>query len=137
MPEDAQRKIISEEKQRHNATLNRVMEHNNQFFREEHARIDKWADDMILAAEKELKDIREQIKAVGRQVRLAETVEEQAALQHKELELTKKRRKLRNRLDDIEDDIEEKAKKMKDQLQASLQQKVTTDEIFTLQWAVI
>jgi predicted nucleic acid-binding Zn-ribbon protein len=92
---------------------------------------------MIVAAEKELKDIREQIKAVGRQVRLAETVEEQAALQQKELELTKKRRKLRNRLDDIEDEIEEKARKMKDQLQASLQQKVTTDELFTLRWAVI
>lgn len=137
IPADAQRKITSEEKQRHNATVNRVMEYNNQFFREEHARIDKWADDMILAAEKELKDIREQIKAVGRQVRLAETVEEQAALQQKELELTKKRRKLRNRLDDIEDEIEAKAKKMKDQLQASLQQKVTTDELFTLRWAVI
>lgn len=137
MPDDAYRKIISEEKQRHTATLNRVMEYNNRFFREEHARIDKWADDMILAAEKELKDIREQIKAVGRQVRLAETVEEQAALQQKELELTKKRRKLRNRLDDIEDEIEEKAKKMKDLLQAGLQQKVTTDELFTLRWAVI
>ncbi len=137
MPDDTHCKIITEEKQRHNATLNRVMEYNNQFFREEHARIDKWADDMILAAEKELKDIREQIKAVGRQVRLAETVEEQAALQQKELELTKKRRKLRNRLDDIEDEIEEKAKKMKDQLQASLQQKVTTDELFTLRWIVI
>lgn len=136
IPDDAQRMITSKEKQRHNATVNRVMEYNNQFFREEHARIDKWADDMILAAEKELKDIREQIKAVGRQVRLAETVEEQAALQKKELELTKKRRKLRNRLDDIEDEIEAKAKTMKDQLQASLQQKVTTDELFTLRWQV-
>ena len=33
--------------------------------------------------------------------------------------------------------VEEKAKKMKDQLQASLQQKVTTDELFTLRWTVI
>ncbi len=36
MTDDAKRKIISEEKQRHNATVNRVMEYNNQFFREEH-----------------------------------------------------------------------------------------------------
>lgn len=137
MPDDTKRKITAEEKQRHSATMNRVLEYNNQFFREEHARIDKWADDMILAAEKELKDIREQIKAIGRQVRLAETIEEQAELQQKELELTKKRRKLRNKLDDIEDEIEQKARNMKDQLQARLQQKVTTDDLFTIRWSVV
>lgn len=137
IPEDAGRKIGAEEKQRQSAALNRIMEQNNQFFREEHARIDKWADDMIFAAEKELKDIREQIKAIGRQVRLAETIEEQANLQQKELDLTKKRRKLRNQLDDIEDEIEQKARHMKDQLQARLQQKVTTDDLFTIRWSVV
>jgi predicted nucleic acid-binding Zn-ribbon protein len=137
IPEDAGHKIGAEEKQRQSAALNRIMEKNNQFFREEHARIDKWADDMIFAAEKELKDIREQIKAIGRQVRLAETIEEQANLQQKELDLTKKRRKLRNQLDDIEDEIEQKARHMKDQLQARLQQKVTTDDLFTIRWSVV
>ena len=137
MPLDAQSKIDIEAKQIQNATLNRVMEYNNQFFREEHARIDKWADDMILAAEKELKDVRTQIKAIGRQIRFAETVEEQAALQQKEIELTRKRRKLRNRIDDIEDDIEAKAKRMKDKLQASLQQKIEIDDLFTIRWSVV
>jgi hypothetical protein len=137
IPEDAGRKIGAEEKQRQSAALNRIMEQNNQFFREEHARIDKWADDMIFAAEKELKDIREQIKAIGRQVRLAESIEEQANLQQKELDLTKKRRKLRNQLDDIEDEIEQKARHMKDQLQTRLQQKVTTDDLFTIRWSVV
>jgi hypothetical protein len=137
MPEDAGRRIVAEEKQRQSAALNRIMEQNNQFFREEHARIDKWADDMIFAAEKELKDIREQIKAIGRQVRLAETIEEQANLQQKELDLTKQRRKLRNQLDDIEDEIEQKARHMKDQLQVRLQQKVTTDDLFTIRWSVV
>ena len=130
-------KITAEERLRHTATITRVMEQNNQFFREEHARIDKWADDMILAAEKELKDIRTQIKAVGRQVRLAESLEEQAALQKKELELSKKRRKLRNKLDDIEDEIEDKARHLKDKLHARLQQKVTTEDLFTIRWTVI
>ena len=137
IPEAAGRKIGAEEKQRQSAALNRIMEQNNQFFREEHARIDKWADDMIYAAEKELKDVREQIKVIGRQVRLAESIEEQANLQQKELDLTKKRRKLRNQLDDIEDEIEQKARHMKDQLQARLQQKVTTDDLFTIRWSVV
>jgi predicted nucleic acid-binding Zn-ribbon protein len=113
------------------------MERNNTFFREEHLRIDKWADDMLLAAEKELKDIRQLIKATGRQLRVAETVDEQAQLQKKELELTRKRRKLRNKLDDVEDAIEDKARKMRNDLQARLQQTVETEDVFTIEWAVI
>ena len=135
--EGVARKIDAEEKQRQNATLNRVMEKNNQFFREEHVRIDKWADDMILSAEKELKDIREQIKAIGRQVRLAESIEERALLQQKEIDLTKKRRKLRNKLDEIEDEIEQKARQLKDHLQAQLQQKVMIDDVFSIHWSIV
>lgn len=129
-------RLHQEKKVSQNAAMNRIMEHNNQFFREEHARIDKWADDMIFSAEKELKDVRNQIKAIGRQIRFAESVEEQAQLQGKEVELTRKRRTLRRSLDDIEDEIEDKAKNMKDKLQARLQQKVTSDDLFTIRWTV-
>ena len=41
----------------------------------------KWADDMILAAEKELKDTKQQINVLNRQSRLASTIEEQHDLQ--------------------------------------------------------
>jgi len=136
LPSDISQRLSQESERRKSSTLNRVMERNNTFFREEHLRIDKWADDMILAAEKELKDIRQLIKATGRQIRLAETVDEQAQLQKKELELTRKRRKLRNKLDDVEDAIEDKARKMRNDLQARLQQTVETESLFTIEWMV-
>jgi hypothetical protein len=137
MPDSTRNLLEAQSIQIHNATLHKLMEYNNQFFREEHARIDKWAEDMIFSAEKELKDVREHIKALSRQMRVAETIEEQAELQKKETELVKKRRKLRNEIDDIEDDIEQKAKAMKDKLQASLKQKVHTQDLFTIKWTVI
>jgi hypothetical protein len=137
MPDNAQNILTAQSAQIHNATLHKLMEYNNQFFREEHARIDKWAEDMIFSAEKELKDIREQIKVTSRQMRTAETIEEQATLQKKEVELMKKRRKLRNEIDEIEDDIEQKSHEMKDKLQASLKQKVKTEHLFTIKWSVI
>lgn len=137
LPVDVTKRLADESKRRTTSTLNRVMERNNTVFREEHLRIDKWADDMLLAAEKELKDIRQLIKATGRQLRVAETVDEQVQLQKKELELTRKRRKLRNKLDDVEDAIEDKARKMRNDLQARLQQTVETENIFTIEWAVI
>jgi hypothetical protein len=135
-PPDISQRLGQESERRKSSTLNRVMERNNTFFREEHLRIDKWADDMLLAAEKELKDIRQLIKATGRQIRLAESVDEQAQLQKKELELTRKRRKLRNKLDDVEDAIEDKARKMRSDLQARLQQTVETERLFTIEWMV-
>ena len=91
---------------------------------------------MLIAAEKELKDVRDQVKAVGRQMRLAESVEEQAQLQTKETELVKKRRRLRNKLDDVEDAIEDKAREMRDKLQSRLKQKVSTSDLFTIRWSV-
>jgi len=134
--EEIQSKISKEKSLVMNSTMNRIMEHNNQFFREEHARIDKWADDMIFSAEKELKDVRNQVKAIGRQLRFAESVEEQAKLQSEETELIRKRRKLRTKLDEIEDEIEDKARAMKDKLQARLEQIVTEHPLFTIRWTV-
>ena len=50
---------------------------------EERERLEKWAEDMVVAAEKELADTKAQIKAVRRQSRLAATLDEQNDLQQK------------------------------------------------------
>ena len=46
-------------------------------------RLDQWAEDKILTAEKVLKDTKEQIKALRRQSRQVETLEEQRAIQER------------------------------------------------------
>ena len=74
----------------HNSTIHKLHEYNNQFFKEEYAKIDKWADDMVSSLEKELKDTKEQIKAINRQMRMTETLEQQAELQKKDADLRKK-----------------------------------------------
>jgi len=137
LPATVTERLRSEAERHKTSTMNKIMEQNNTFFREEHLRIDKWADDMLLASEKELKDIRQLIKATGRQIRIAETLAEQAELQKKELALTRKRRNLRNKLDDVEDAIEEKARNMRKELQSRLQQTVETEHLFTIEWAVV
>jgi hypothetical protein len=42
---------------------------NSQFFNEERDRLELWAEDMVFAAEKELKDTKALIKAINRQAR--------------------------------------------------------------------
>jgi len=45
--------------------------------------LEKWAEDMVLSAEKVSADTKEQIKALRRQARQAVTLEEQHAIQEK------------------------------------------------------
>ena len=54
---------------------------NNRLFSEERERLEKWAEDMVAAAEKDLADTKAQIKAVRRQCHLATTLDEQNELQ--------------------------------------------------------
>jgi organic radical activating enzyme len=86
--EEKMRRLVAE---RHaQATISRSLEQNNRHFQEAREKLEKWADDMIMAAERELKDTKERIKALTRQARLATTIEEQHALQKQIQELENK-----------------------------------------------
>jgi len=50
-------------------TIKRSPERKNQHFPEECDRLDRWADDMVNAAEKALSDTKEQLKVLKRQSR--------------------------------------------------------------------
>jgi len=117
--------------------LKEVHEYHQQFFKEEYDRIDKWENDMLLSAEKGLKDVREKLKIIGREIRAAESLEVLANLQKKESELKNKRRRLRRDIDDIEDEISEKANQMKKELESRLKQRIYTEEIFTISWELV
>jgi hypothetical protein len=62
---------LSAESQRHaKATISQSLEANNKHFNEAREKLEKWADDLVLVAEKALKDTKEQIKMTQRQARL-------------------------------------------------------------------
>ncbi|MBI2192391.1 MAG: hypothetical protein HYU36_10445 [Planctomycetes bacterium] len=72
---------LGKEAQRHvKATISRSLEMNNRFLQEERERLEKWAEDKVLAAEKELADTKAQIRALNRQARMSATTEEQHQL---------------------------------------------------------
>lgn len=63
------------------AAINAALERSNRHFQEAREQLEKWAEDMELAANKELDDVKQQIKLLNRQARQAITVEEQRAIQ--------------------------------------------------------
>ncbi|GLI37760.1 DEAD/DEAH box helicase [Geobacter hydrogenophilus] len=129
---------LAAETERHAAaTVSRALETSNRHFQEERDKLDKWADDLIVAAEKELKDTKARLKLLNRQARQAITTEEQMELQRQIVELEKKQRRQRQRIFEVEDQIIEKRDALIARLEQQMQQKTTRERLFTVQWTVV
>ncbi|WP_304543298.1 SNF2-related protein [Desulforamulus aquiferis] len=129
--------ILKREAERYAAaTINRVLEESNRTFQEERERLEKWADDLVLAVEKELKETKAKIKTLNRQSRLATSTEEQHQIQVKLQELTKLQRRQRQRIFEVEDEILEKRDELIQNLEKRLTQRTEQETLFTLRWMV-
>jgi hypothetical protein len=137
MPEGERQRLAADADRHAKATISKSLERNNRYFNEAREQLDKWADDMVLAAEKELRDTKEQIKAINRQARHATTVEEQHQLQGKIKDLEKKKRRQRQRIFDVEDEIMEKRDALVDALEKRMQQRTVSEPLFTIRWQVV
>lgn len=137
LPPELTERLKKESGRHAEATITHSLEGNNNLFNEERERLEKWADDMVVAAEKDLSDTKAQIKAVRRQSRLATTLDEQNELQQKLRDLEKKQRKQRQQIFEIEDEIAEKRDSLIDGLQRRMTQKTHSTHLFTIQWEVV
>ena len=137
LPEDAKLRLGVEANLHTDATVACSLEENSRLFSEERERLEKWAEDMVAAAEKDLADTKAQIKAVRRQSHLATTLDEQNELQHKLAALEKKQRKQRQQIFEVEDQIAEKRDALIDSLQCRMSQKTKVTPLFTIQWEVV
>lgn len=137
LPETEKEKLMTDARVHSDATLNNVMERNNSFYKEECERLFRWADDLMLSAEKELKDTKNQLRELNRQLRLAINQQERLDVELKVRSLGKKQREQRQKIFDVEDEIASKRDVLIDQLKARLQQKTQTEHLFTIRWNVI
>jgi superfamily II DNA/RNA helicase len=119
------------------ATVSRSLEQNSKYFNEAREKLEKWADDMVLSAEKALADTKEQIKALRRQARQAVTLEEQHGIQEKLQKLERQQRRQRQEIFSAEDEIMEKRDSLIDQLERRLSQRTEAESLFTIRWRVV
>jgi hypothetical protein len=135
---DAVSARLAAESQRHvEATISRSLESNSKYFQQAREKLEAWADDMVLAAEKALRDTKEKIKALTREARQAATLDEQHRIQEEIARLEKLKRKQRQDIFQVEDEIMEKRDTLIAQLEKRLVQKTTTETLFTIRWEVI
>lgn len=133
---DAIQKLDAEAQRHAKATINQALEHSTRFFREERDRLGKWAEDLVVAAEKELRDTKTKIKQWQRQARSATTLGEQHEIESKLLELQRLQRRQRQHIFDVEDEIIAKRDGLISDLEARMQQTVNEQTLFQISWEV-
>lgn len=136
LPESISQRLAAESGRHVKATISSSLEQNNKHFHEAREKLEQWADDMLLAAEKALRDTKEQIKALRRQARQAVTLEEQHLVQERIQKLERQQRRQRQEIFQVEDEIMEKRDALIDELEKRLAQRTTTETLFSVCWQV-
>lgn len=136
IPAAMEQRLAAESERHAKATVSRSLEQNSVHFNQARDRLEKWADDMVLSAEKALADTKEQIKALRRQARQATTLEEQHGIQQQLQRLEKQQRRQRQDIFTAEDEIMQKRDSLIESLERRLAQHSATETLFTIRWAV-
>lgn len=133
LPDD----MISLKNRQIDAKIAEVMDLNNALFEVERDKLEKWAEDMIYAAEEALRDTKVQIRSLRRDTRLAQSIEEQKQNQEKLKLLERKQKRQRMEIFDIEDEIADKRDQLICALEERMKQKTEITELFTVRWKII
>lgn len=137
IPEPVAERLAAEAERHIQATINRSLEANSRHFRAARERLEKWAEDMVLSAERALHDTKEQITVLRRQARQAATLEEEYAIQEKLRQLEWRLRRQRQEIFAIEDEIMAKRDELIADLERRLARRTETEHIFTIRWTVV
>ena len=118
------------------AKLKEIDSRNLTFFKQEEARIYQWEHDVIDGIEEEIASLKKTILQTERDARNAETVAGKLELEKKVDELKRKKRRLRNDLEDREEEVSAQRKKMISELEQRMVKDTETANLFLIRWKV-
>jgi superfamily II DNA/RNA helicase len=113
-----------------------ILDTNQRLFHDERNKLEKWAEDKLLAAEEHLRSTKQQIAQIKRESRQAISLEAQAAIQIQLRALEQQQRKQRQQVFEVEDAIILKRDELIAQLEQRLTQSVHAETLFSIRWRV-
>lgn len=119
------------------AAVAEILEINQRLFNDERDKLEKWAEDKLMAAEEALKNTKARITQLKRDARKAATLQEQAGIQQEISSLEKQQRRQRQEIFAVEDEIIDQRDQLIESLQQRLQERTETTTLFTLRWHVV
>ena len=109
---------------------------NGRFFDEEVAKLERWADDLKLGLEREIKDLDQDIKEVRREGQAATALTEKLAAQKKLRAVENERNKKRRELYDAQDAIDGQRDELIGKIEKQLNKEHTMQPLFTVRWSL-
>ncbi|NMM38971.1 MAG: DEAD/DEAH box helicase [Glaciimonas sp.] len=128
--------LDSNSQRRVEAEVAAILDSNQRLFHDERNKLEKWAEDKLLAAEEHLRSTKQQIAQIKRDSRQAISIEAQAGIQIQLRTLEQKQRRQRQEVFEVEDAIIEKRDQLIAQLEQRLTQSVQAETLFSIRWRV-
>jgi hypothetical protein len=133
---DIQDRLQKDIAQHSTAKLQEIDNRNLFFFKQEETRIYQWEHDVIDGIEEEITMLKKKILEAEREARNAQSVSEKLEQERKVEELKRKRRRLRNELEEREDEVSEQCKAMIRELEQRLITATESHNLFIIRWRV-
>lgn len=122
--------------QRCAAKLKAIDDRNLGFFQQEETRIFNWERDMLNGLEQELTTIKKAIQQAERDAMHADSVQAKLEAQQHVEELNRKKRRLRNDLDDKEDEVSQMRRSMIEELQKRIISQADSIKVFAIRFTI-
>jgi len=119
------------------STLQKSMEHDNAVFRERLIQLDRWVEDQVAVPEQALQRLRTDLRRARHEQDIAANQEELSAAADKVAALERKKRKLRQEIEDVEEQAVADRGKILAELKKKMVQSVQNETLFTIRWKVI
>jgi len=107
---------------------------NNEYYNEEIDKLEKWADDMKLSLEKEIKDLESEIRLKRAESRRLIDLNLKIRIQREIKDLEKKRNDKRRTLFEAQDEIDIRKENLLNEIESRLQQSIELKDLFTIKW---
>jgi len=116
--------------------LDELASRNSAHFEEEAEKIDRWAEDLKLTLERELKELDAEIRAARKESKTQVTLAEKLQAQKRIKQLEQRRSQQRRQLFEAQDEIDERRGQLIEEIEKQLQTEATRDMMFIIRWVL-
>lgn len=136
MPEDVAEALEHALERQQAARLEELAARNGRYFEEESEKIDRWAEDLKLTLERELKELDAEIRATRKESKSLIALAEKLQAQKRIKQLEQRRNQQRRHLFQAQDEVDERRGRLIDEIEKQLESKTHVRTLLTLRWTL-
>jgi ribosomal protein L20A (L18A) len=133
----APKQLVDQVEHQRQVKLTQALADNDRFFQREREKLEQWAEDRLLMAEKALEDVKIKLQSLKRLSRQAISIEEVQQLQDQIKATEREQRKMRQEIFDVEDEIETRRDALIDALKQRLHRASRFEQLFMIRWTLV